>query len=278
MSNDVDGPAPIIKKKKVVAGDGHHGGAWKVAYADFVTAMMAFFLLMWLLNATTERQRKGIADYFAPTIPLAPVSGGGNGLFQGESMQATDDLAKDGVGGGDGEAEIEDGDASKTGGAPVTEQGQELSDITEKLFGRTGESEAEDELLKHIVTKVTDEGLVIDIFAKEGRPLFGVGSAEPTPIMRDILDMIASVVVHVENQMVVTGHTDGLPFATPDYDNWRLSSDRADEVRRALAGAGVSLGRFDRISGEADRNLAIPDNPGDPRNRRITLTLLRSDR
>lgn len=264
----------IIKRKKVVAGGGHHGGAWKVAYADFVTAMMAFFLLMWLLNATTERQRKGIADYFTPTIALSPISGGGDGVLQGDALVSQESLARSGVGGREGPAL--DGEEPSAG--PAANDAAELADLETLLLGRSGESDVADDLLSHIVTRVTDEGLVIDIFAKEGRPLFDGGSPEPTPIMAEILDMVAEVLGLIENPLRITGHTDAAPFANDRYDNWRLSADRADAVRRSLIGNGVSSQRFDRISGEADRNLALPDAPLDPRNRRITLVIQRSDR
>ena len=264
----------IIKRKKVVAGGGHHGGAWKVAYADFVTAMMAFFLLMWLLNATTERQRKGIADYFTPTIALSPISGGGDGVLQGDSLVSQDNLAKSGVGGREGP----DLDGQEPSAGPAPDEAAELAELETLLLGRSGESEVADDLLSHIVTRVTDEGLVIDIFAKEGRPLFAGGAREPTPVMTEILAMVADVLGLISNAVRITGHTDATPFTSGDYDNWRLSADRADAVRVALASYGLSADRFERISGEADRNLALPNAPFDPRNRRITLVIPRSDR
>lgn len=263
----------IIKRKKVIAGGGHHGGAWKVAYADFVTAMMAFFLLMWLLNATTERQRKGIADYFTPTIALSPISGGGDGVLQGDSMLSQETLARSGVGGREGPAL--DGEDPSAGTSD--NEAAELAELQTLLAGSSGESDVADNLLSHIVTRVTDEGLVVDIFAKEGRPLFDAGSPEPTVIMDDILAMVADVLGLISNSLRITGHTDAAPFATDEYDNWRLSADRADAVRRTLGGFGVAADRFDRISGEADRNLALPATPLDPRNRRITLVIRRSD-
>ena len=119
----------IIKRKKIVASDGHHGGAWKVAYADFVTAMMAFFLLMWLLNATTESQRKGIADYFSPTVPISPISGGGDGVLSGDSAVAKDILARDGVGGAAGVVAVAEGDRKDVGGAPAKDEETPLSEL-----------------------------------------------------------------------------------------------------------------------------------------------------
>lgn len=266
----------IIKRKKVVGGAGHHGGAWKVAYADFVTAMMAFFLLMWLLSATTEKQRKGIADYFAPTIPISPISAGGNGILQGEAMLSQDTLAKTGVGGV--ESDQDAGDKSeRLGGAAPEDAEDELAELETLLLGRSGESEVADDLLSHIVTRVTDEGLVIDVFAKEGKPLFQAGASEPTEKMRKILAMISGVLSLIKNPLQITGHTDGTPFALGAQDNWGLSADRANAVRRELLQQSLAADRIKRIVGEADRSLALPDRPEDPRNRRITLTILRSD-
>ena len=271
-------PPIVVKRKKVVAGDGHHGGAWKVAYADFVTAMMAFFLLMWLLNATTESQRKGIADYFAPTVPVSPVSGGGSGVMNGDSVLARDTLIRDGPGGAADVEFDEDGDklSAREGPArdPMDAQAP-FETLEEALRGRTGESDFADELLSHIVTRVTDEGLVIDVFARDGKPLFASGSSLPTERMTDLLAMIAEVARLVTNRVAVAGHTDGAPFASGGEDNWTLSADRADASRRALIGAGLESARFARIVGRADRELALPDAPEDPRNRRVTITLLR---
>ncbi|QIE57797.1 OmpA family protein [Pikeienuella piscinae] len=281
MADGTKEARPIIKRKKVVAADGHHGGAWKVAYADFVTAMMAFFLLMWLLNATTESQRKGIADYFTPSIPISPISGGGDGVLEGDTMLAKDTLARDGLGGAVGVVPVDKGRETKSGGAPA-EAEKPLAELESLLLGKSGESEVADDLLSHIVTRVTDEGLVIDIFAKEGRPLFASGSDLPTARMRAILAMIGDVIGLVSNAITISGHTDAAPFADagPDAanDNWRLSSARADSARRALLAAEVEPARFLRITGEADRDLALPNAPLDPRNRRVTVTLLRSDR
>ena len=281
MSGSNEPPRPIIKKKKVVAGEGHHGGAWKVAYADFVTAMMAFFLLMWLLNATTESQRKGIADYFAPTLPLSPISGGGNGVLEGDTTFANDDLARDGTGGatklttpGEGE-EL----SAREGLSQYPEDEMvPLDSLAEELVGRSGESDLADDLLSHIVTRVTDEGLVIEVFAREGRPLFESGSSEPTERMRAILEMIAEVVGIVTNKAAISGHTDAAPFLNGEEDNWGLSAERADASRKALIAFGMKPERFARITGHAARELAIPDNPDDPRNRRISITLLRTPR
>ncbi|MEM7546442.1 MAG: flagellar motor protein MotB [Pseudomonadota bacterium] len=280
---DSNAPIVVIKRKKVVGGDGHHGGAWKVAYADFVTAMMAFFLLMWLLNATTESQRKGIADYFAPTVPISPISGGGNGILNGDEVFSQETLAKNGEGGETASTKSDDRSEPAPGSNAAEDEGieQGLAEAFEaleaELRGMSGESETADDLLSHIVTRVTDEGLVIDVFAKEGRPLFETGSELPTEKMLQILDMIAEVASHVSNGIAIDGHTDAAPFSEGARDNWGLSAGRANASRLALIGSGLTDDRFQRVTGKAARELALPDQPLDPRNRRITLTLLRSD-
>ncbi len=155
MAGQSNAAPVIIKRKKVVGGGGHHGGAWKVAYADFVTAMMAFFLLMWLLNATTEKQRKGLSDYFNPTIPVNRVSGGGDGAFGGESMFSENTKVKagsggtaDGEGGSSGASEEADADAGTA----------ELREVEKALLDRGGESRTMEQLLRHVVTRVTTRG------------------------------------------------------------------------------------------------------------------------
>ena len=153
-----------------------------------------------------------------------------------------------------------------------------LETLEEIFLGRSGESDAADELLDHIVTRVTDEGLVIDVFSRDGRPLFENGSSEPTERMRAILAMIADVTGLVKNSIAIDGHTDATPFQNEIGGNWGLSAARADASRRTLQEAGLAAERFERISGHAARELALPDAPLDPRNRRVTITLLRNDR
>ncbi|MEM9370397.1 MAG: flagellar motor protein MotB [Pseudomonadota bacterium] len=281
MANRNDVQPLIIKRKKNIVGEGHHGGAWKVAYADFVTAMMAFFLLMWLLNATTESQRKGIADYFAPTVPISRMSGGGDNVLAGDSVFAEDTLARDGRGGTDHFVNTEqDGkvdEAPKDGSAATLSGPMDLSDVENKLRGMSGESDSADDILQHIRTRVTDEGLIIEIFARDGKPLFDSGSAEPTETMQRILDMVGDVISVTTNPIAVAGHTDAIRFVGTETDNWDLSLDRANTARRRLQDVGIELNQFARVIGMADRNLALPETPEDPRNRRITITLLRSD-
>jgi len=250
----------IIKRKKVVKGGGHHGGAWKVAYADFVTAMMAFFLLMWLLNATTEKQRKGLSDFFSPTIPINRISGGGDGVFGGNSLVAEDELAQSGA----------EGTAEGRGQS-------ELEEVEKALLARGGESNTMDQLLRHVVTRVTDEGLVIELFDLPDAPLFVGDTAEPTPVARAIADLLGEVLSLTTNELAVGGHLRALPVTLIDNPVWALSSDRAQAGRAMLEDAGLAAERMQRVTGFADRRPASSD-PAALRNNRLEVVLLRRDR
>ena len=199
----------------------------------------------------------------------------------GGSIFSAEDLTKSGTGGATNTDGLEDGQKTKADdgvGDEPNEEDTPFAELANELRGMSGESDAADDLLSHIVTRVTDEGLVIEVFAKEGQPLFDAGSDAPTAKMDAILRMIAGVVSLVKNEIAITGHTDAAAFRTDDMDNWRLSTARADASRRTLTSAGLDPERFDRITGKAARELALPDAPLDPRNRRISLVLLRSDR
>lgn len=275
----------IIKRKKVVGGDGHHGGAWKVAYADFVTAMMAFFMLMWLLNATTEKQRKGIADYFNPTIPINRISGGGEGSFGGTDIFSEQTLAKNGTGaslkrptedrearGSTGSAE----DSESTASDAADAEARAFDKIARNLTARSGESMVSDQMARHIVTRVTDEGLIVEVFDVPGASLFAPDSEAPTQLMRDLTAMIASVFGLVVNEVAIGGHIASRPVVVADNPVWDLSSGRADRVRRMLRAGGLTETRIQRVSGFADRRPMASD-PMAVRNNRIELILLRRD-
>ena len=288
MSAQGNNAAPvIIKKKKVIAGDGHHGGAWKVAYADFVTAMMAFFLLMWLLNATTEKQRKGIADYFSPTIPINRISGGGSGNFGGESVFSEFVLPQNGTGASDrhptesqqarGKIGLQEtGQEAASGDEGRTAEDAALGRVEDLLMGRGGESMVSDQAQRHILTRVTDEGLVIEIFDLEDARLFDGESDSPTPLLRDIAALLASVSELVENTIAVEGHTSARPIVARLNPVWDLSASRADRMRRLLEDGGVASARMRRVTGHADREPAVEDRMA-IRNNRLEVILLRSD-
>lgn len=278
MSASTNVAPVIIKRKKVIVADGHHGGAWKVAYADFVTAMMAFFMLMWLLNATTEKQRKGLADYFAPTVPINRVSGGGDGAFGGTSMFSEDEKPQDGTGAVNKYPDNADRSRGATGvqddGREAAEQ-EELRIVEEALSGRSGESMVSDDLLKHIVTRVTDEGLIIELFAVDGAPLFEEGGNTPTPLLRDLTQIVSRVSGLVSNGIAVTGHIRAHPVVLADSPVWELSTARADRTRLLLEAAGTAPDRLRRVTGLADRQPAVR-NPMANRNNRIEVILLRN--
>ncbi|MEI4232671.1 flagellar motor protein MotB [Roseovarius sp. D22-M7] len=276
-------PPVIIKRKKIVAGGGHHGGAWKVAYADFVTAMMAFFLLMWLLGATTEQQRKGIADYFSPTLPLTRISGGGDGAFGGDSVFTEDTLAKNGIGASDKYATDSREARGATGLLPegasdpdIRADDADLEKLEDMLTARSGESFVSDELRQHILTRVTDEGLVIELFDLEGRPLF-VEADQPTRLLEDLSALVASVATLVENDIAVTAHARARPITLASNPVWDITIDRSNQLRRMLEAGGVVPPRMKRTTGHADRSPAVAD-PMAVRNNRLEIILLRSDR
>jgi chemotaxis protein MotB len=272
----------IIKRKKVVAGGGHHGGAWKVAYADFVTAMMAFFLLMWLLNATTEKQRKGISDYFNPTIPVNRISGGGDGAFGGDSVFSEETMAQSGTGAAESKPSAASADraAQEAGESAKGGDGRaqaELEDIEKALMARGGESNTMQQMMRHVVSRVTDEGLVIEIFDLPDAPLFDPDTAEPTEIARALADLLAEVLNLTTNEIAVSGHLRAHPVTLIDNPVWDLSALRAQSTRVLLEEAGLDPARMQRVSGYADRKPAVSD-PAAQRNNRIEVILLRRDR
>lgn len=269
----------IIKRKKVINGGGHHGGAWKVAYADFVTAMMAFFMLMWLLNATTEQQRKGIADYFAPTIPINRVSGGGSGAFGGDNIFTDEALAQSGtgisqptIGMTPARAETETG-----GDDSAAAQVAALNAIEEILMGRGGESMLSEQALRHIVTRLTEEGLVIEIFDLPDAQLFVDDSTAPFPVTIEIAAILARLFRSVNNPVAIKGHLRAKSVLQLENPVWDLSTGRAAQIRLLLEGGGLPPARIARQTGAADRVPAVRDTTA-MRNNRIEVVLLRSDR
>ena len=270
----------IIKRKKIIAGGGHHGGAWKVAYADFVTAMMAFFMLMWLLNATTEKQRKGLADYFSPTIPVNRISGGGDGAFGGESVMSQKVHSENGTGAQGVKTRIAEADGGQSGESDGAEDGRlqaQLSELEKALTARRGESMTMERALRHVVTKVTDEGLVIEIFDLEDAPLFEPSTARPMDVTRDLAAMLTEVLSITLNGLAVNGHVQSFPITLIDNPAWALSATRAQVMRELMTSAGLEEGRVQRVSGHADRK-PVTANSMAARNNRLEIVLLRRDR
>ena len=267
----------IIKRVKKGGGDGHHGGAWKVAYADFVTAMMAFFLLMWLLNATTEDQRKGIADYFNPTIPISPVSGGGSDLLNGETVFSEETLVETNTGGSKKHKketksyELET--ASKQEPEAATLDGKPLADVEENLMDQI-DAQSTEGLANHIQMHVTSEGLVIELVDTKSNPLFEVGSTTASKTMELLLEVVAASLSNIENEISIVGHTDGLSYSRGrDYSNWELSTDRANVARRLMSRAGFPKSNINEVAGKADKEPLVEDRFA-PQNRRISITIL----
>ncbi len=280
-AENASGLAPIIiKKKKKVSGDGHHGGAWKVAYADFVTAMMAFFLLMWLLNATTEEQRKGIADYFNPTIPISRISGGGSDGLNGSSIFTEETYAKKGTGatrdataGRPSTSNTSQSEAPDKESAP--EQIDEAAIIAQlQLAIDSGASE----LGEHLQVKLSPEGIVMELVDSEDVPLFELGQSHPTQLLQELIATVSESFGAFGNDIKIVGHTDALAFRNDTvFDNWDLSVERANVARRMMAESGFEVGRIQEVSGRAATDLLIPEDPNAAQNRRISITLLKQD-
>ncbi len=280
----------IIKKIKKGGGHGHHGGAWKVAYADFVTAMMAFFLLMWLINTTTPEQKRGIADYFAPASVSASQSGSGSilgGTVLGEdgtrgngSSAVIERMAPDSQAesnDNDTQRAMEDEDTARTAAQQAQAQAEEASFESAAMSLRQAMQDMPElaELSKHLLIDETPEGLRIQIVDQEGRPMFQPGSAEPMERARVLLRAVGQVAARLPNRVTVSGHTDAGPSPAPSYTNWELSSDRANTSRRLLEESGLPADRIYQVSGKAGSEPLFPDDPYGSGNRRISIVLLR---
>jgi chemotaxis protein MotB len=267
----------IIKRKKIIKGGGHHGGAWKVAYADFVTAMMAFFMLMWLLNATTEKQRKGISDYFNPSIPLTRVSGGGDGAFGGDSIFSEESLSKNGTGQPDGQPSEDAEKGGNPGEAEAEAEQKAFDQLSEQLAKKGGESMTMERLMRHVVTRVTDEGLVVELFDLPDAPLFVGQTDQPSENTRLIAALLAEVFAISTNDLAIGGHIQTYPVTLIDNPAWDLTTARAHQMRALLEAANMPAQRITRVTGHADRK-PITSDPASIRNNRIEVILLRSDR
>ena len=273
--------APIIvKRKKKAGGDGHHGGAWKVAYADFVTAMMAFFLLMWLIGATTDDQRKGIADYFSTSIPLIPQSGGGNSAFGGDSVFSAQTKMRHGEGAAVKLPDQQTGETADSGDGGGDEAGDlaanaaGLAAVESLLAGAGGESLVSEQLMRHVITRQTDEGLIIELHDLPNALLFE-RQERPSPLLQELLSELAVVLDLVTNDIAIGGHVAARPIVATGIDPWALSGGRADAARRLLEEAGLNPDRIARVTGFADRK-PVTANGMAPRNARLEIVLLRS--
>jgi len=269
---------PIIVKRVKKAGHAVHGGAWKIAYADFVTAMMAFFLLMWLLGSTAKGDLHGIAEYFQSPLKVAMMGGDGTGnsdsILPGGGGQLS--KASSQVDGGDAER------AAKAVGAQLARAEQARQDkvrieaLQQKMTALITQNPKLGEFKSQIkVDKVTD-GLQIQIVDEQNRPMFDVGSALVKPYMRDILREIGVALGDIENRVTLSGHTDASPYGSGDrgYSNWELSADRANASRRELVAGGMPDNKLLRVQGMAASDPLDPANPAAATNRRISVTVL----
>ncbi|MDP3550920.1 MAG: flagellar motor protein MotB [Novosphingobium sp.] len=268
----IEPPKPIIVKKITIVAGGHHGGAWKVAYADFVTAMMAFFLLMWLLGATTEKQRKGIADYFTPTlVKVRQGSAGGSGVLGGSSLTDVDDYPhRAGQTGNKTLTVPRDATGGPKEGGGKTKRTQAMK---EKIAQKLAQSEKLRKLARQVRISETADGVRLDLVDDADFSMFLIGTTVLTPDAAELLRAIGQAIATEPMQITVRGHTDSLPWKNGVANNWSLSAGRAESTRQALTRQGIAEPRFRRIEGVADREPLIQNDPADPRNRRMSILL-----
>jgi chemotaxis protein MotB len=289
-----DSLRPIIIKKKKAGHHGHHGGAWKIAYADFVTAMMAFFLLMWLLGSTTKAERRGIAEYFEQPLKIALLGGEGSGdatsLIEGGGLDLSSNEGQE------NHSEVDD-NPNKTIGDPepgtppnceaeVRSQAQvvaeqleaaSLEDLKAELQTLIEDSPALSVFKDQILLDITREGLRIQIVDAQNRPMFASGSKQMQPYTRDILHSIGKVLNDVPNSVSLSGHTDARAYVggALGYTNWELSADRANSSRRELIAGGMDANKILRVIGLGAAAPFHPDDPLDAVNRRISIIVMR---
>ena len=257
----------IIKRKKKVVG-GHHGGSWKVAFADFATAMMAFFLVLWLTATATPEQKLAVEGYFKD--PVGFTEGGSPSPVDLEGsasviQESTQDVAPNQI-------QLKDETVDQL--SETLEQ-RRMQELFQELQDRIEQSETLKEFKDQLLIHITDEGLRIQIVDRSGRPMFDSGRAELKYYSQDILFELADTLGTVNNRLSITGHTDSTPFSgRPGYTNWELSADRANTARRALVAGGVRPEQIARVVGLSDSVLFDKENPRAPVNRRISIIVL----
>lgn len=288
MADDEKAPIIIRKVKKKQDG-GHHGGAWKVAYADFVTAMMAFFLLLWLLNVTTDEQKALISSYFSPADPRIATSVSGSGGVLGGATISPEGAMTDqkqpvvsfpGTLRPEGRQDREDelkNIADKELEEELQRREQERFKEVEEQIRQAIETVPElKNLAQNLLIDMTPEGLRIQIVDQEGKPMFPLGKSDPLPEALLLLKLVTRVIMDLPNMISIRGHTDALKYgAGAAYTNWELSADRANASRRAMLNYGLDLKRIENVMGKADREHLVKDDPTSARNRRITIILLK---
>jgi chemotaxis protein MotB len=280
--------AVVIKKIKKGGHGGHHGGAWKVAYADFVTAMMAFFLLMWLINTTTPEQKRGIADYFAPQSIAQTVSGSGGvlgGKVMGEDsahaggaqsvMQKqsppSPDSKTNAMASGEpqaGAGSTGDGDAS----ARAAQDG-DFAHAAEAIHQAIQNNPDIANLSHQVITENTPQGLRVQLVDQDGRPMFQQGTNEPMPYTKKLLAAVGGIIASLPNRVSISGHSSGNDGT--DSNNWELSSARANQARALLQAGGLGSDRIYEVAGKAGSEPLLPEDPNASANRRLSIPLMR---
>ncbi len=279
MAGDAKKLQPIIIKRVKKGGHVAHGGAWKIAYADFVTAMMAFFLLMWLLGSTSEGDKKGISDYFQSPMKVALQGGSGAGASSsvinggGSDLTQTTGQAKRGDG-ADKRAKKMSGELKKA--EVARRDAQKLAELSAKIAAAISNNPKMSEFASQIRLEITPDGLLIQIVDDQKRPMFDSGSAALKPYMREILREIGTALLDVENKISLDGHTDRSAYGNGGrgYSNWELSADRANASRRELADAGMPEEKLARVVGMASSLLLDAADPLSPSNRRISILVM----
>jgi chemotaxis protein MotB len=276
MSDDSQRPIIVKRIKKNAAG--HHGGAWKIAYADFVTAMMAFFLLMWLLGSTTKGDLMGISDYFKTPLLVAMSGGSGSGDSSSVLNGGGQDLTRFAgqVKRGDIEERRRTLNLRGAEAERARKEMEQLKALKEKVEAVIDTSPLMKNFKRQVLLDITSEGLRVQIVDEQNRPMFANGSAQVQPYMRDILHEIGKVLNEVPNRLSLSGHTDATPYARGErgYSNWELSADRANAARRELLAGGMQDARILRVVGLASAINLNHDDPFDPTNRRISIIVM----
>jgi chemotaxis protein MotB len=279
MAGDAKKLQPIIIKRVKKGGHAVHGGAWKIAYADFVTAMMAFFLLMWLLGSTSEGDKKGISDYFQSPLKVALAGGSGSGssnsLLSGGGNDITQTVGQTSKSDGE-EKRAKKVATEQFRAAEAKADTRKLSALGAKIAAAISNNAKLSEFSNQIKMQLTPDGLQIQIVDDQKRPMFDSGGADVKPYMRDLLREIGVALLDVENKISLDGHTDRQAFGNParGYSNWDLSADRANAARRELMIAGMPEDKLARVVGMASSTPYDPDNPNAPINRRISLLVM----
>ncbi|HEX4637276.1 MAG TPA: flagellar motor protein MotB [Rhizomicrobium sp.] len=281
--------AVVIKRIKKSGHGGHHGGAWKVAYADFVTAMMAFFLLMWLINTTTPEQKRGIADYFAPQSIAQTVSGSG-GVLGGKVMGEDDAHAGGAQSVMQKQSPPAPNSTTKALASGTTQNGANASSSTSNAESRSAQdgefnhaAEAIHQaiqdnpdianLSRQVITENTPQGLRVQLVDQDGRPMFQQGSTEPMPYTKKLLAAVGGIIASLPNRVSISGHTSGGDASAGN--NWELSIGRANQARALLQAGGLSNDRIYEVAGKAGSEPLLPEDPNASANRRLSILLMR---